>query len=148
MDFKIEELTAQPYMFIRQETKQSEIGNRIGACLGRLMPYVAANAGGMPIARWSKWEDGIGTMEVGIPVREPMPAKDEIEAGELPAGRAAVVTHVGSYDGLMGSWEKLKAWMQQEGLEGRADPWEAYVDDPGEVPVEKLRTIIHWPIRS
>jgi len=148
MEFRIEELTAQPYVFMRMETRQEEIGNKIGASLGRLMPYVAANAAGMPLARWSKWEDGVGTMEVGIPVREAMAGDGDIEAGTLPAGKAAVVTHVGHYDGLAGTWDKLKAWIAEQGLECRADPWELYVDDCGEVPVEKLRTIIYWPVQS
>lgn len=146
MEFRIENLSAQPYVFIREETKQSEIGDRIGACLGRIMPYVGGRAAGPPFARWSKWEGDTGVMEVGVPVNEPMDGQGGIEPGTLPAGPAAVVTHTGSYDGLSATWDRLKHWMIEQGHEGRADPWEHYVDDCTAVDMEKVRTIIYWPV--
>jgi effector-binding domain-containing protein len=146
MEFHIEELTEQPYVFIRLETRQSEIGEKIGACLGRMMPLVGARAAGAPLARWYEWTGDSGVMEVGVPVSEPMEGLGDIEACVLPAGRAAVVTHIGSYDGLAATWERLKGWMEQEGLEARAAPWEQYVDDCSTTPVEKVRTVIYWPV--
>ena len=146
MEFRTEELGSQPYLFIKTETKQSEIGDKIGACLGQIMPLAGANAAGAPFCRWHSWEGDSGVMEVGMPLTAPVDGQGDVQSGELPAGKAAVVTHVGSYEGLAGTWEKLKAWMAEEGMECRADPWEHYVDDPTAVPVEQLRTIIYWPI--
>jgi len=146
MEHRTEDLAAQPYAFIRMRTKKDEIGNNIGACLGRIAPFVGERCAGMPLARWSAWEGDGGVMEVGIPVRGKFEGEGDIQCGELPAGKAISVTHVGSYDGLAETWRKLGAWIKEQGIEARADPWESYVDDPGEVPVEKLRTVIYWPV--
>ena len=62
----------------------------------------------------------------------------------LPAGRYVIATHIGPYDGLVGSNAELQSWaeerrliwaMQQtdagEAWDGRV---EVYVTDPGEEP--------------
>ena len=146
MDFHTEELEPRAVVFIRTPTRITEIGDRIGACLARVMPYVGDNAAGPPFARYLEWDGDGGVIEVGMPVRAPMAGQGDIEAGELPGGRAAAVTHVGPYDGLKDTWEALNRWMTEAGHEGRAAPWEDYVDDPCSAPPESLRTFIHWPI--
>ena len=146
MDFHTEELNAQPIVFIRTETKITEIGNRVGECLGQLGPFVADNAAGPPLCRYKEWNDEGGVMEVAVPVRTPMDSQGNIEAGELPAGNAAVVTHVGAYDGLAGTWGALKGWMAEHKMECRDDPWEVYMDDCSVTPESELRTVIYWPI--
>ena len=81
-----------------------------------------------------------------MPVQTPMDAKGNIEAGALPGGKAAVVTHVGAYDGLADTWEAFKGWMAEQQMESRDNPWEQYIDDCTVTPAEKLRTRIVWPI--
>jgi len=146
MDFHTEELEPRAVVFVRTPTRITEIGNKITACLARVGPYVGGNAAGPPFARYPEWDGDGGVIEVGLPVRTRMAGEGDIETGELPGGRAAAVTHVGPYDGLVHTWEALKRWMTEAGLEGRAAPWEDYVDDPCSVPHESLRTLIHWPI--
>jgi len=146
MEFHTEELSAQPVVFIRTQTKVTEIGDKIGECLGQIAPYVGANAAGGPLCRYNEWDGEGGVMEVAMPVQAPMDAKGNIEAGELPGGKAAVVTHVGAYDGLAETWEALKGWMAEQKMECRGDPWEQYMDDCTVTPAEKLRTRIVWPI--
>ena len=146
MEFHTEEVGVQPFVFIRTQTKITEIGDKIGACLGQLAPFVGDNAAGMPIARYTEWDAEGGTMEIGMPVKAAMESQGDIQAGDLPAGRAAVVTHVGAYDGLAATWDALKVWMANEKLEGRDSPWEQYIDDPGAVPADEVRTRIYWPV--
>ena len=70
MEFRTEELAAQPYVFIKHETTQAEIGERIGASMGQIVPYVGPdNMVAPPFARWISWEGDKGVMEVGLPVR-------------------------------------------------------------------------------
>ncbi len=64
----------------------------------------------------------------------------------LPAGRALVVVHRGSYSGLTRSWSMAASWMQSHGLRPGTAPWESYVDNPDTVPTAELRTEIVWPL--
>ena len=71
-----------------------------------------------------------------------------IQAGELPAGTAATVTHLGPYDNLRHTWEALTEWMKSQGLAGAGAPWEVYVTAPGAEPDQsKWRTDIFFPVR-
>lgn len=52
---------------------------------------------------------------------------------DLPGGRALTTEHVGPYDGIGGSWDRLVAhWHAEHGGTGRGDFWEVYVTDPGD----------------
>jgi len=144
----IETLEPRPILGIRTHVKLNEIGNTIGELLQELMPYVGANAAGAPLARYHTWENDDGQIEVAVPVREPAAGEGRIVADNLPGGRAAVVMHVGPYDGLKETWEALRAWLEEQGHESRDAPWEEYLSDPTQVPPEKLETRVVWPIEG
>ena len=147
MKFSIETIPAQPVLGIRTQTTLAQIGDDIG----RVMPELAGHAGermaGPPLARWHTWDGNSGEMEVAVPVREAAETSGNIEASELPGGRAAVAIHVGPYEELKVTWEALKSWMTEQGLEGTAAPWEQYISDPGTTPAEELQTRIVWPVK-
>lgn len=146
MAYAVEHLEAQPALGIRVRTRIEEIGDRIGAVLPRLMEVAGEHAAGPVLARWHSWEGDTGEMEVAVPVAPGAQGAGDVVLSQLPAGRAVVTWHVGSYDGLKDAWKRLKAWMADEGLEGGAAPWEEYVSDCAVTPPEELRTRIVWPL--
>ena len=78
----------------------------------------------------------------GVEVFAPIPQDKRIVITETPAGRAAMVTHVGPYDGIRGTTDGLIAWCRAKGqaLGGRS--WEVY-GDWAENPAD-LRTDISF----
>jgi AraC family transcriptional regulator len=68
----------------------------------------------------------------------------------LPAGRYARASHVGSYDGLPGLWQRLfSEWLPGSGQRLRARPaasFEIYRNTPEDVPPSALRTDLYVPI--
>jgi len=146
MDVTIETLEAQPIVGIRVQTKISEIGDKIGACMGELAPFVGDRCSGPPLARYHTWDGEGGEMEVALPVHEAIEGSGHLQPGELPGGRAAVVMHVGPYENLNRTWQALGTWIKEQGLEGGAPPWECYMNDPGANPPEKWLTKIIWPV--
>ena len=145
------QLAAQPIVGIRQTVAMREIGNVIGSLLGELGGYIQGSGGqpaGMPVAIYHSVPTDTVDIECAIPVAAPLAGEGRIRAGELPAGTAATVTHIGPYDDLPKTWATLTAWMQSQNLEGAAAPWEVYVTDPRAEPDRsKWRTDIFFPVR-
>lgn len=63
---------------------------------------------------------GVFDLEIGFPVSEPLTSdiagEPTIRPSTLPIGEALALTHVGSYDTLPESWERLSAAAQTQGL--------------------------------
>lgn len=86
-------------------------------------------------------------LEVGFPTAGAVRPEGDVVAGSLPGGRAARLTHHGSFDGLAGSWARLHTWMREQGLSPGADRWETYVTQPSpDMDPRELRTELSWPL--
>lgn len=72
-------------------------------------------------------------LEIGFPVAGPVDAEGVV-AAEFPSGRATALSHLGGFDSLGATWEKLAA----AGTPGLSI--EVYVTDPSVTAAEDLRT--------
>jgi len=124
-------------------------------------------AAGPPFARYyASGPDGLD-MAAGFPVAEPFlgtsdahplsesgaaeeaPASAIVHPDELPAGPAAVATHVGPYEGLEATWNWLRERVDAMGRDLGEDPWEVYFIGPGSgVDEAEWRTELVWPLRG
>jgi hypothetical protein len=122
---------------------------------------------GPPFARYyASGPDGLD-MATGFPVAEPflgvsgalsplepgaveaVPSSVIVHPDELPAGPAAVATHVGSYQGLEAAWNALRERVDAMGRQLGDDPWEVYFIGPGSgVDEAEWRTELVWPLRG
>lgn len=146
MEASITTLTARPILGVRATVKTSEIGATIGELAPRLAQHAGSRAAGPMLARYHSWGEKGGEMELALPVTEPVESSGDLVAGELPAGRAVVATHVGPYEGLPASWHAVQAWIEARELSTRSAPWEEYLDDCSVTPEAELRTRIVWPV--
>ncbi|TPQ21946.1 GyrI-like domain-containing protein [Streptomyces sporangiiformans] len=86
-------------------------------------------------------------LEVGFVTDRAVRPEAGVVLGSLPGGRAARLTHFGSFDGLGSSWERLRSWMQTRGLPAGEDRWETYVTRPSpDMDPRDLRTELTWPV--
>ena len=146
MNFRIEQLEAQPVAGIRTPVRISEIGQRIGELVPEMETALGDRIAGPLLARYHTWKDGAGEMEVAFPVREPIEPTGRVRPGELPAGPAVIAEHVGPYEGLKAAWAEVQQWTRAEGLQHREPAWEWYIDDCNTTPPETLVTWIVCPI--
>ena len=85
---------------------------------------------GPPFARYfSMSPDGLDVAD-RLPGRRAVPRGRVVHPGELPAGPAAVTTHVGPFDGLEAAWTAFRAAIDALGRRRADDPWEVYVVGP------------------
>lgn len=159
-DPRIVGLTPTPTVAVRVQQPFEQLD--LGALFDLHLPNVAdriADLGGTPsgpsYGRYHEFGPERADVEMGIPVLAPVAnlrplvecEPGEVGNSELPAGRGAVTVHHGSYDGLKDAYDRLRAWIEAQGLRPGAGPWESYVNDPSEVSDPSgLRTEVIWPL--
>lgn len=91
-------------------------------------------------------------LEVGFPVEntidEPIRSGDVLVVpSSLPAGRAVMLSHIGSYDAIVESWERLVKWAIGNELPIADGSWEVYVTEPSaEADPMTMRTDLVVPL--
>ncbi len=86
--------------------------------------------------------------EACITVPEHVALPSGLTEGWLPAGRYARATHQGSYATLGDMWARLLGeWLPSSGWDVAATPgFEVYLNTPGHVKTEDLRTELYLPL--
>lgn len=86
-------------------------------------------------------------LEVGFPTQRAVRADGDVVASVLPGGRVARAVHAGSFDGLGPAWERLRTWIDEQGLRAGEIFWEVYVTQPRpDMDPADLRTELNWPV--
>jgi effector-binding domain-containing protein len=91
-------------------------------------------------------EAGNADIEVCVPIAEKIPETDEIKCYELPGGKMARIINKGPYEASGPVYERLFAWLLENGHKLAGPIREAYLNDPREVAQEEILTIIYAPI--
>jgi effector-binding domain-containing protein len=91
-------------------------------------------------------KNGTANVEVAAPIAEKIPETDEITCYTLPGGKMAKTIHIGPYEECGPTYEKLYAWLEENGKKIVGPTREMYLNDPREVPKEEIKTEIYVPI--
>jgi effector-binding domain-containing protein len=85
---------------------------------------------GPPFARYTFLGDQVA-VEAGYPVAGGFDGDGRVESSRLPAGRAAMTTHIGRYEDLDRTYAYLKRWLCTHGDAPIGTHWEVYHRDAG-----------------
>jgi len=91
-------------------------------------------------------EEGDADIEVALPVSLEAEGCDSVKRYELPGGRMAKIVHKGPYQESLSAYEKLYAWLGEQGKKPTGPVREVYVNDPRDIPPEEILTEIYAPI--
>jgi len=132
---KVEDRAAQPYLGFKGVVTMQAIAT-IADRLPELFDWLAERGiepAGAPFFKYDVIAMGDRLeIEVGVPVAVRVPGDGDVSAGVLPAGRYAVVSHVGHPDELMDVTGALLGWAVEQGL-----AWDVVEEPDGE----------HWGCR-
>lgn len=148
---EVTERASQPTLAIRTRASVEELGKVMGQAYGRIGQYMGeleAQCAGPPYAAYYNEDMEDLDLEIGCPVAQELPGRDEIEAGEIPGGSFATCLHVGPYAEIGPAYEALSEWMEENHLQPTGAAYELYLNDPEETPPEELMTQIMFPLRS
>lgn len=129
-----------------------KISPELGRAFGEVGAYLAkagVQPAGPPLAVMVDMSETEMQMNAGFPVAGKLAQYSDdgrIRSGQLYAGRALEVLHVGPYSKIGEVYEKVTSYLAVRRLIQNGDPWEVYVDDPGKVAEADLRTMIYYPV--
>jgi effector-binding domain-containing protein len=147
---EIKEQESQPTLVIRTRTSVEDLPKALGEAYGAIARYLGELCEcpvGAPFSAY--FNDDMTNLDVaiGFPVAGPLPGRGNIEASEIPAGKLATCLYTGPYSGLAPAYDALTHWVAENGYEATGVVYEMYLDDPGDTPTEKLRTLIAFPLK-
>jgi len=146
---EIKKLQEQNTLMVRMTTAvenlptvMGEIYEEIGAYMGKKeLEFVGA-----PYARYYNMDMSALDVEMGFPVARKDPGGGRLKSGLLPAGEYATTLHTGPYDNLEETYNKLMAYVKEQGIEVQQWMFEQYLNSPMEVKHENLQTQIFFPV--
>lgn len=112
-------------------TKQSEIAARIRSMLDTVYAWLrdsGLDQTGNNYAIYDQFSPDGMRMKVGFPVSKPFAGTLQVQCVELSGGRAAHMTHRGSYSALPAAHSRLHEWCLQRSVNMAGESWEVYGD--------------------
>lgn len=147
---QVVELTSMRTAVMRGVVEMTRIGeffDRSFSTLAEVLGSQGISMAGPAIALYHSPPGDVIDLEVGFPVDGTVDPTQGVEPSELPGGRTAQLVHEGAYDDLGSSWERLDAWLREQGLTPGAAAWEVYLTEPRpDMDPAELRTELNWSL--
>lgn len=134
---------------VRTSAAVERLPQVLGPAWGKIMA-VAGRAGaepeGPPFVAYHNADMRDLDLEIGFSFARPFEGEGEVQASEIPAGRAVQCVHEGPYDQLHGTYRAMEDWMAERGLRHAGPAYEYYLNDPQGTPPAELQTRIVIPV--
>ena len=149
-DIKIVDQKPVIILSMREKIQNAQIKSKMGEMFGQLWAFMERKkigVAGQPYAIYHDYDQENCDMECGFPTTKKEKGSGKIKTSSIPGGKCVFTVHVGSYDKIMLTYEKVQDYMHKEGLRPKKVMWERYLNDPATVkdPDQHI-TEIYWLI--
>lgn len=148
-NFKVVTIEKQLTISVRAAVKNEDIATHMSRTYGEIVMFVQERGieiVGAPIAYYNSWNDKEVDLACAFPIAAPFTEEGKFKSFTIPSGKAVVAIHVGPYGSLMGTYAEMEKFIRENKMQPMPQMWEQYLNDPSEVPSDKLQTKIVWPI--
>jgi effector-binding domain-containing protein len=142
LDIQLKDVKKQTTLVMKKTVKPTEIAGALGQIFPQVFQYLADHniqPASAPMAKYKTVADGY-EMEAGVVVPGGTKGNGDIVVGELAAGKAAFVVHVGRYEKLPGTYKALDEWLKAKGYRSSGIHWEIYISDPTQTKPDETKT--------
>jgi len=143
------------YVGVKTACDIADIGSKMGSDMEKLKGYFSDKQeliASAPLTIYHKWEPAKGQVAYtcAMPVSsKPKDTPSEFVTGSLPATRLYTLRHTGHYTHIANAWATMNNLQQNRVFRAnkKFHPFEAYINNPADVPAEDLITEISFGVR-
>lgn len=147
---EIKDVKAQPTLMVRTTIPVEKISETMASAYGEIASYMGSKGlefAGPPYALYRNMDMSALDVEMGFSLTEVCEEEGGLKTGELPAGTVASTVYTGPYSDIGSAYEKLKAFVTEQGRETEEWSFEYYLNSPEDTVPEKLMTEICFPLK-
>ena len=144
------EQPTQPVLSIRTRTPVQSLQVVLGKGfqdIVKLLNELGECPSGAPFVAYYNMDMQDLDIEIGFPVSRKLLGKEAVQSSEIPGGKHATCLYTGPYPEMPPAYEALTSWVQENGYETTGMVYEHYLNNPGEVSPQELKTLIVFPLK-
>jgi effector-binding domain-containing protein len=148
---EIIEREAQPVLTTRAKVSAANIPAALGQGFSAVMQYLqelGEQPAGVPYVQYHNIDMQNLELEIGFEVARDLPGRDDVQPNRMPAGEYLSCIHTGSYQSLNQTYDAMAHWLQANQRQATGKVYEFYLNDPGEVAEEEIKTQVLMPLQN
>ena len=154
IELAVVQTPAQPVLYVSDSAGPADAAAKLGAAYGQVMGYMQGNGiqqVAPPLAITRKYDEATKAWDFDAAIivdkEVTLPADSPVKTGKTYAGWTIRATHVGPYESIEPTYQKLTAFKTVAGFEDNGNSWEHYITDPTTTTPDKVQTHVYWPVK-
>lgn len=148
-DIALLKFPGQSTLCVRKTARVEDLPMLIGQSYGRIAAYLRELGEWMadvPFVAYHNMDMQKLDVEIGFPVSGPLPGREDIVPGVIPAGRIIFCMYRGPYSKMAPVYGEMLRWIGDNGYSAAGTAYEHYYNGP-ECPEDELLTKIVMRIK-
>jgi len=141
----------QAVLSIKATTNVEKLPMLIGECYEKIESYleeIGEYPENIPFVRYFNMDMENLKVEIGFPVYEKLPGKEDIEFSYFEEMKTVYALYQGAYQEMEESYNEVMQWVEENGIKLNGTFIEYYYNSPEDISEDKLITEILMPLEE